>query len=251
MDLFRDRFKLRTFKLQSDYEGKISRVQAKKLAYYYLQERIHNGSNIKIIFDHGKHVFNVAKIAEAIALHSKGRLDADTAYSLGLLHDIGRIKDETVTKVPHGIEGFNYLTEHGYPDLAPICLTHGFLDKNIKAEDFPTYSSEQLNTVKTYLQTREYNDYDYVIQLADLFSRGAQIMTIHQRLEKNKQFYHLPEIPFEKKAYEILGYINTKYQIDVEQIVADLFAPSKVQPTIGLSFSLHTLNAAVSKKYSL
>ena len=93
--------------MQSNYENKINRQTALKHACYYLQERIRHGSHLRIIFEHAVHVFNVAKIAECIAEHSNDKLNPDTAYCLGLLHDIGRIKDETVTNVPHGIEGFN------------------------------------------------------------------------------------------------------------------------------------------------
>lgn len=210
-------------KTTADYTRKISRLDASRLANGYLQERIHNGSNIKIIFEHGVHVFNVAKIAEAITLRTNGILDADTAYCLGLLHDIGRIKDETVTGVPHGIEGYNYLSQKGYPSLAPICLTHNFIDKDIKQSDFPTYKPELFAWTKNYLSQIEYNDYDRLIQLADLFSRGKEIMSIRQRLDKNKAFYHIDNLSYEDKAFALRDYFDDKYKIDVEQIVADLF----------------------------
>lgn len=209
--------------MQTNYENKISRQEALRLACYYLQDRVRNGSHLKIIFEHAIHVFNVAKIAENIAKHSGGRLDPDTAYSLGLLHDIGRIKDETVTNVPHGIEGFNYLAEHGYPDLAPICLTHGFISKDIKPSDYPTYRPKLFKQVKEYLADLEYNDYDRVIQLADLFSRGKEILSIHDRLEKNKKFYRIENLSYEQQAYDLRDYINGKYGINVEQMVQDLF----------------------------
>lgn len=209
--------------MKTDYENKISRQEALSLACSYLQERVRNGSHLKIIFEHAVHVFNVAKIAEHIAMHSKGRLNPDTAYCLGLLHDIGRIKDETVTKVPHGIEGFNYLAEHGYPDLAPICLTHGFISKDIKKSDYPTYRPKLFKQVKNYLSDLEYNDYDRIIQLADLFSRGKYIMSIHDRLEKNKSFYHIKKLSYENDAYALRDYINNKFGIDTERLVQDLF----------------------------
>jgi len=207
----------------NDYTNKISRQEALKLATVYLQERIYNGSNPRIIFEHGVHVFNVAKIAEAIAEQTNGALDSDTAYSLGLLHDIGRIKDETVTHIPHGIEGFNYLTQIGHPEIAPICITHNFIDKDIQKSDFPTYSDELFAETKQYLSTIEYNDYDRVIQVADLFSRGKEIMSIQQRLDKNKSFYHIEKLSYEDKAFELRDYLDNKYQIDIEQTVADLF----------------------------
>ena len=89
----------------NDYDNAAvpSRKEAVKLANGYLQERIFNGSKPQIIFDHGVHIYNVAKIAEKIAEKTNGALNPNTAYVLGLLHDIGRIKDETVTKVPHSI----------------------------------------------------------------------------------------------------------------------------------------------------
>ena len=228
--------------MKTDYENKISRQEALKLACYYLQERVRNGSHLKIIFEHAVHIFNVAKISESIAKHSDGRLNPDTAYALGLLHDIGRIKDETVTKVPHGVEGFNYLAEHGYPDLAPICLTHGFISKDIKKSDYPTYRNGLFKQVKNYLADLEYNDYDRIIQLADLFSRGKEILSIHQRLEKNKSFYHIKSLSYEKEAFELRDYINKKFGINAEQLVQDLFnrpvsnddnvAIVKIRPTV-------------------
>lgn len=219
--------------MQTDYENKISRQEALKLACHYLQERIRNGSRLKIIFEHAVHVFNVAKIAETIAKNSNGALDPDTAYSLGLLHDIGRIKDETVTKVPHGVEGFNYLVDNGYSDLAPICLTHGFINKDIQQSDYPTYPSKMFKQVKNYIADLEYNDYDYIIQLADLFSRGKEILSIRQRLEKNKSFYHIENLSYEKQAYDLRDYINSKYNIDVEHIVQNLFKQSLEKKHIG------------------
>lgn len=199
-----------------------SRMTAVRIANGYLQERIYNGSNQRIIFEHGIHVFNVAKIAENIAAQTK-QLDPDIAYKLGLLHDIGRIKDETVTKVPHSIEGYNYLRKIGFPDAAPICITHNFIDPEIKKEDYPTYDEESFAAARNFLQNVRYNDYDRLIQLADLFSRGKEILSIRQRLDKNKQFYKIKNLSYEDKAFGLRDYFNKKYNIDVEQIVADTF----------------------------
>lgn len=201
----------------------ISRQDAVRLANSYLQERVRNGSNIRIIYEHGVHIYNVARIAEAIAEQTNGAIDPETAYTIGLLHDIGRIKDETVTKVPHSIEGFNYMQKIGYPELAPICITHNFIDKDIKAGDYPTYSPELFAWTKEYLSHVEYSDYDRLIQLADLFSRGKEILSIRQRLDKNKSFYHIPNLSYEDKAFGLRDYFDDKYNIDVEQTVADLF----------------------------
>lgn len=223
--------------MTNDYEHKISRKRALELANYYLQERIHNGSNIKIIFEHAVHIFNVAKIAENIAKKTDGALDPDTAYVLGLLHDIGRIKDETVTKVPHGIEGYNYLKDNGYPDIAPICITHCFINKEFKLSDYPAYDANLLCGVQRYLRTIKYNDYDRLIQLADLFSRGKEIMSIQQRLDRNKSFYHIENMSYDKNAFALRDYMNHKYKINVEKIVAEIFDLSTKGQDKNIEFS--------------
>ena len=213
----------------NDYEHAAmpSRKEAVQMANGYLQTRIFNGSNPQIIFDHGVHIFNVAKIAERIAARSNGRLIPDIAYVLGLLHDIGRIKDETVTKVPHSIEGYLYLQKKGHGDIAAICLTHGFIDKNIQRPDYPTFNDEQFYETKKFLRNIKYNDYDRLIQIADLFSRGREILSIRQRLDRNKSFYKISKLSYENKAFRLRDYFDKKYNIDVEQIVADTFNLSK------------------------
>ena len=144
-----------------------------------------------------------------------------------MLHDIGRIKDETVTHVPHSLEGYNYLRKIGFPDVAPICITHNFIDPDIKAEDYPTYDAKSFETARNFLQKIRYNDYDRLVQLADLFSRGKEILSIRQRLDKNKQFYHIKNLSYEDKAFGLRDYFNQKYNLDVEQIVADTFNMQK------------------------
>ncbi len=213
----------------NDYENNRlpTKLAALRIAGEYLQTRIRNGSNPKIIYEHGVHVFNVAKIARAIARQTGGSLNPEKAYILGLLHDVGRIKDETVTKIPHGIEGFRYLTRLGYPGVAPVCLTHNFIDKDIKAGDYPTYSPKLFEQTKQFLSEIEYNDYDRLIQLGDLFSRGKEILSIRQRLDKNKQFYKIKNLSYEDKAFALRDYFDDKFGIDVEKIVADTFDLTK------------------------
>lgn len=215
----------------STYENVISRTDAVKLAGFYLQERIHNGSKPDIIFKHAVHIFNVAKIAEFIAkqtLSSPHPLDPDTAYILGLIHDIGRIKDETKTKVPHGLEGFHFLIKSGLKELAPISLTHNFISKEIKQEDFPVYNPKQIREVQNHLSAIEYNDYDRLIQLADLFSRGDEILSIQERINKNKEFYHTA-LSFEPQIFSLRNHFNQKYNINIERLVDVLFEGYKRQ----------------------
>lgn len=212
---------------QNNYENRITRAQAKQLAGYYLQQRIYHGSNPRIIFEHGVHVHNVAKITEAIAKHTNGALNPDTAYSLGLIHDIGRIKDETVTGVPHGVEGYRYLNKIGFPTVAPISLTHCFINKDFQPADYPMYCPKLLGKVKEYLDTIEYNDYDRLVQIADMFSRGKEILSIRERLDKNKAFYHTKDLSYENSVFTLRDSLNQKYNIDIEKIVDNIFKPKE------------------------
>lgn len=213
-----------------DIQSLPSRKVAVKMANAYLQERIYHGSHPQIIFEHGTHVFNVAKIAEAIAKRTH-KLNPEVAYILGLLHDIGRVKDETLTGVPHTLEGYQYLREKGYLRAAKICVTHSFINPNFKDSDFPAYSKQALQAVRGLLKNIRYDDYDKLIQLSDLFSRGKEILSIRQRLDKNKRFYHIPNLSYENEAFALRDYFNRKYHLDVEQVVADTFSMYKHEPT--------------------
>lgn len=70
----------------------------------------------------GNHSRNVASCAEKIAIACN--MDGDKAYILGLLHDIGR-KFGT-RHLGHVYDGWKYMLELGYPQVAKICLTHSF-----------------------------------------------------------------------------------------------------------------------------
>ena len=87
-----------------------------------------------------KHSRTAAHCAEKIAQYSG--LNADKAYVLGLLHDIGR--KFGVTHLKHVSDGYTYMTELGYPDAARICLTHSFNEMKIEGYvgDFDTTEEE-------------------------------------------------------------------------------------------------------------
>ena len=71
----------------------------------------------------------VARIAETIARQCE--MDADRAYVIGLLHDIGRYEGASV--LHHVIAGYELLRAKGYDDAARICLTHSFPYPDLRA----------------------------------------------------------------------------------------------------------------------
>ena len=70
-----------------------------------------------------------ATCAQRIA--EKCGMDRDKAYVLGLLHDIGR--KFGVRHLGHVYDGYQYMSELGYTDVARVCLTHSFCIKAIDA----------------------------------------------------------------------------------------------------------------------
>ena len=96
-------------------------------------------------------------------------MDGDRAYAMGLLHDIGR--REGVMDMKHIICGYRFMKAMGYVDIARICLTHSFPYKNIKSYNGKNDCSEEETIfIKDFLEQREYDDYDRLIQLCDAVS---------------------------------------------------------------------------------
>ena len=70
-----------------------------------------------------EHSLSVAGNARLIAGKAEG-MDADTAYIMGLMHDIGRRAG--IKGILHIFDGYDYMMKLDQPELARICLTHSF-----------------------------------------------------------------------------------------------------------------------------
>ncbi len=165
----------------------------------------------------GDHSRVAAECAEKIALLCDG-MDADKAYILGLLHDIGR--KFGVKHLGHVYDGYQYMKKLGYDDVARICLTHSF-----SIPDIHTYngnfdiSQEQQEEISVALQNIVYDDYDRLIQLCDSLAGSEGVMDIEERMadvkrrygsyppekwEANLQLKHLFEEKTGKNIYDIV-----------------------------------------------
>ena len=115
---------------------------------------------------------NARRIAEKVP-----GMDPEKAYRMGLLHDIGRRVG--VTGMRHLIDGYEYMMSLNEPELAVICLTHSFASPNVEHyEGKHDCSQAQKAFIKEFIEQREYDDYDRLIQLCDAISlpEGACIM---------------------------------------------------------------------------
>lgn len=145
------------------------------------------------------HSESVAENAKLIA--ERCGLDAQKAYIMGLLHDIGR--REGVSGIKHIFDGYRYMMGMGEKEIAQICLTHSFPLKDVTTY-IGTYdcTDEQLAFLQDFLEKSQQDDYDRLIQLCDAISlpKGACIM--EKRLMDVALRHGLPEFSLDKwKAF--------------------------------------------------
>ncbi|MGM9619438.1 MAG: HD domain-containing protein [Oscillospiraceae bacterium] len=107
-------------------------------------------------------------------------LDADTAYILGLLHDIGRYAG--VSSERHLIDGYRYCMERGWTKAAQICISHAFMVKGISSSigvfDMPP---EDKAFLAEFVKNAVYDDYDYLVQLCDALALPTGFCLLEKR----------------------------------------------------------------------
>lgn len=134
----------------------------------------------------GNHSRICAMCAKRIAAASG--MDAEKAYVLGLLHDIGR--KFGIKHLAHVYDGYQYMMRLGYDEAARICLTHSFncpkLDVYIGNFDI---LQEQQNQLQMLLDHLVFNDYDRLIQLCDCLAGSDGIMDMEARMLDVKKRY--------------------------------------------------------------
>lgn len=166
------------------------------------------------------HCAAVARIAETIAANCSD-LDTDKAYIFGLLHDAGRIEDEPRGNTFHGIIGYHYLMEKNLPEIAKISVTHCFYNKDFDINTYPQ-NKEQLLEAKRYLANIEYDDYDRLIQLADVMNDMGKTCSIEYRMDSvGKRYRILPEkiALMVKRLYELKAYFDAKCGKDIYAVL--------------------------------
>lgn len=134
----------------------------------------------------GNHSRVAAQCAEKIAVAAG--LDPEKAYSLALLHDIGR--KFGIKHLAHVYDGYQYMMELGYPDAARSCLTHSFclpkLEVYIGNFDIP---QEQQELLQRLLNGLAYDDYDRLMQLCDCLAGSEGVVDMEARMLDVKRRY--------------------------------------------------------------
>lgn len=135
------------------------------------------------------HTTGVADSAYKIA--QKCNLNPYKAYVLGLLHDYGKIQNEKVTGKAHFIVGYDKMIKEGFIDVANVCLSHSFPIKEFSFNDYASYHIDNLIMAKKLLKEIEYDDYDRLIQLCDIFFEGMNKISYQKRIERIRKRYNL------------------------------------------------------------
>ena len=167
------------------------------------------------------HTKGVAEAARIIAVATR-EMNAEKAYILGLLHDYGKKYDERQENRFHGRSGYEELKAMGYTTSARICLTHTFPCKEFKNEDYPSYSLDCLCWAHEELAKIEYDYYDRLIQLCDMFFEGMNKVDFESRFKGIVYRYNLPERLLDvlmKNALNLRCYFENKTGQDIYQLL--------------------------------
>lgn len=170
--------------------------------------------NFPLELEYRFHTLGVAACCEKLAYCCD--LDEEKAFVLGLLHDIGKSRSERQEKIFHGLEGYNQMMNMGYSKVAQICITHSFPSADFNDDNYLFYQKLGiLPQIHEIMKQMQLDDYDYMVQLCDLFFEGLNktnfenrftgimkrynlslenISDLYQNALKNKKY-------FDKKAY--------------------------------------------------
>lgn len=135
----------------------------------------------------GDHSRVTARCAENIAKECAG-MDAEKAYIVGLLHDIGRRFG--VRHMGHVSDGYSYMMSLGYDEVAKICLTHSF--NNQTTDDYIgniDTTEEEFQMIRNALQAVTMDEYDRLIQLCDSIAGAEGVLDIEDRMGDVKRRY--------------------------------------------------------------
>lgn len=175
--------------------------------------------------DHSRTAAHCAeKIAEAIGL------DPEKAFVLGLLHDIGRRYGKR--HLGHVSDGYTYMMELGYDEVARICLSHSFVNQSFDADyiGHRDTTPEETALIETQLAAMVYDDYDRLIQLCDSLAGASGVVDIEERMEDVRRRYGDYPQPKWDRNLALKAWVEQKAGRSIYDIVEkDSFDPKSLR----------------------
>lgn len=170
-----------------------------------------------------EYIYHTETIAEnAAKIASRCHLDEQKAYVLGLLHDYGKKTNQKISGKSHFMTGYDELSAMGWSDVARINLTHSFPEKDFDYKDYSSYPLADLQRAKALISQLDYDDYDKLIQLCDMFAEATSTVSYQKRLQRIRERYGLKEeqtIVLERKAAENKAYFDAKCGCDIYDLL--------------------------------
>lgn len=169
-----------------------------------------------------EHSINTGIAAKLIA-ENCDLLNPEKAYTLGVLHDIGRRIG--IVSQRHIISGYTYCMERGWSDVAKICMTHSFMVQNIASEVGEIDISEsEYAFIKKYLESVTYDDYDRLLQLCDGLAMADGFCLLEKRLIDVHRRYGTNEYTVSRwnAVFDIKEYFETRMGCSIYDILPNV-----------------------------
>jgi hypothetical protein len=174
------------------------------------------------------HSLNVGIAARNIAERIPG-MDAQKAYIVGLMHDIGRRVG--IVDIPtHVYEGFRYCMEKNWDEAARICMTHSYL--RMRDEFCYEPDTETGKAIRDYIVNCEADDYDRLIQLCDSLAVDYGFVILEKRFVDVTRRYGIMEgyIKGWEIAFEIKESFENRIGCSVYDVLPDIGKTTLLTP---------------------
>ena len=168
-----------------------------------------------------RHSENTGIAARNIAQKIPG-MDAEKAYIVGLLHDIGRRVG--IVDIPtHIYEGYKYCMDKGWDEAARICMTHSYIGMRNEFDYEP--ENEKESAIKEYIMTcGDADDYDRLIQLCDALAVDYGFVILEKRFVDVTRRYGIMEgyIKGWEIAFEIKESFEERMGCSIYDVLPDI-----------------------------
>lgn len=166
-----------------------------------------------------EHSINVGLAAKYIA-EKCPNMDADKAYILGVLHDIGRRVG--IVNVPkHVYEGYLYAIKNGWDEVAKICMTHSYA---LKENEFVEEVEDEEIFIKEFILGCTYDDYDKLIQLCDSLASANGFCILEKRFIDVARRYGVGKtsVPWWDSIFEIKEYFEKQMGCSIYDVLPNV-----------------------------
>lgn len=175
-----------------------------------------------------KHSINVGIAARNIAERVLG-LDAEKAYIVGVLHDIGRRVG--IVDIPtHVYEGYKYCMEKGWDEAARICMTHSYPLMKEEFDYEPQTEAER--EIKKYIEGCQADEYDMLIQLCDALATDYGFVIVEKRFVDVTRRYGIMETYIKgwERIFASKEYFEAKMGYSVYDVLPDIGRTTLLSP---------------------